>query len=979
MRNLRDEARWIIGEIDEAKRLAKAVGKPQLGTSSIEAGRVEEYDQDGALVQIIGEQYDGTHAPVTVNGPTPPEPAGLSITVGVGSVEARWNGKFSGGAVSPMDFSHVSLHGSRPEVFTPSNETQLATIAGELGDVATVILEPGEWTFGLVAVSKAGKWSELSETVTVEIPDYPAPVDIQDELILLDEKYEGVITEAGSLGGRLDQAEQELTAHEGRLEQAETDVNTALSGDVDIDRLAIGNGVIRDLVAQHIAGKTAAFQQVDVKNLFVTTGTMTEAVINKLFTDVVMSRKITAEMLAIGSFDNLFSEPDFKEGGSSWGIWGSNTVGMFGREGTSALRLIGTGGDVAVYNQPLRRPVAPSSSYRGVAWVRASANVPASSFRLIGVVYSASGEISYSWVSAPALVEGEWTFISGAMDISSKAATASFGVTVRSNFPSGVTLDVDFVSLTRMSAGELVVDGSIKARHADLEDFAANTGFIADLTAKIVKSEMFVGKEFFGGTFVGSNFWTSPLDGVGMKLDNDGLRAYGPEGGEPVAEIRPDGGTVYQVSDPVTGEVLGGIDSGGGLTGTSLAVSGEARMDGAVVTGGDPISGGHGSGTYGVTMNGRDMLGATFMNYVEQHPNVADGNAWLTVIPHGVVAHQEVSTPNQGWNATGGIDHCRIRAVVTLNAVYGRMYQITYRTPAIRETSNVGGTIGGAHLVYSAPNGSIAAGASGNRSLTGSRYYLRGGDGFDQAMVTTYARCPEDIPEGKIMLGPEVYIYSGRAAEATDVNATARWSVVVADLGMRRSSYTGRDIDSNKQGTAPPPAPTPDPDPVKRYVETVDASWWQAYAGNNSQATHSTYAGAAAQGRTPYAPGNGIMRGLVGFPSQASRLSGATVKKIEVYVYAKSWHASAGGTAVLGVHGHGSKPSTWSSTTDNVTYQKMKRPEGRWITLPSSVHAGFKSGALRGVSFLPPNGSTSTEYYGIFTGNKTRLRVTYEK
>lgn len=282
MRNLRDEARWIIGEIDEAKRLAKAVGKPQLGTSSIEAGRVEEYNQDGALVQIIGEQYDGTHAPVTVNGPTPHEPAGLSLTVGVGSVEARWNGKFSGDAVSPMDFSHVSLHGSRPEVFTPSNETQLATIAGELGDVATVILEPGEWTFGLVAVSKAGKWSELSETVTVEIPDYPDFAELTDDLVQLDQDIAAAKEQLAPLPGLIEDNQAKVDAARDRLDALEGTTLPGLSEEVDAaqGRLSeaeaqLGQNV--DAITQAKSDLDAAFGrldslQVDVESIATASG-----------------------------------------------------------------------------------------------------------------------------------------------------------------------------------------------------------------------------------------------------------------------------------------------------------------------------------------------------------------------------------------------------------------------------------------------------------------------------------------------------------------------------------------------------------------------------------------------------------------------------------------------------------------------------------------------------------------------------------
>lgn len=195
MTNLRDEARWLIGEIGEAKRLSKAVGKPQLANSAIEAGRIEEYDAEGSLMQIVGEQHDGTHAPVTVNGPVPPEPVPPVMTVGASGVEARWSGKFAGDMLSPMDFSHVALHASRVEVFTPSNSTQLATITGELGDVATKILDAGEWTFGLVAVSKAGKWSDMSETVTLDVPDFSGGTsEVLDALLGLGSAVDGKIT-----------------------------------------------------------------------------------------------------------------------------------------------------------------------------------------------------------------------------------------------------------------------------------------------------------------------------------------------------------------------------------------------------------------------------------------------------------------------------------------------------------------------------------------------------------------------------------------------------------------------------------------------------------------------------------------------------------------------------------------------------------------------------------------------------------------
>ena len=230
------------------------------------------------------------------------------------------------------------------------------------------------------------------------------------------------------------------------------------------------------------------------------------------------------------------------------------------------------------------------------------------------------------------------------------------------------------------------------------------------------------------------------------------------------------------------------------------------------------------------------------------------------------------------------------------------------------------------------------------------------------------------------MLGAEIFIYDGRTAETISTDSSRRWAITIADMGMRKVENAGEMVNLRKQGTDPIPTPPErKPKPKKQYTDTVSASWWQAYTGDGTRATHSAYNGSAAQGRSPYAPGNGVMRGMVGFPSQKTRLSGATVKKIEVYVYAKHWHSSAGGTACIGLHEEGGNPSTWSSSSNAVKQQKLKKPEGRWVTLPSSVHAKFKSGDTRGITFLPPSSSTSSNYYGLLIGNKTKLRITYTR
>lgn len=762
MSRLNDDARWLVKEIAEAKRMASNLGKPQLANSAIESGKIEEYDTDGVLVQIVGEQHDGTHAPVTVNGPIPPEPVPPTITPGFGSIEGRWSGKFAGGEVSPMDFSHVALHASRLEAFTPDSSTHLATITGELGDVATVTIDAGEWTFGLVAVSKAGKWSEMSEPVTLDVPDVSGGTEeIVDALLGLGSAVDGKITV-----------------------------------DIKAPTLADGDGKPMD----------ALWNQLD---------------------------PVTREQVAVWRWN-----------GTSW------------------------------ESMPLSELIIPK----------------------INIAEGVYGRLR------------------------------------------GVNLEAD------------AVDGKI---------------------------------------ITGATMQTDAEPAKGLKLDTNGVRVWGPDGGEPVTEIRADGGTVYSVTDPATGDVLAAIDSEGGLTGQSLSIAGASRIDGALVLNADPLTeshlGGDIPGRYGPVINGRSLLGSTFINYVEQHPAVSDVNSWLTPMPHGVPVNAW-SDSSAGTNAegrwifegNGGQYDYRMMLVTEYEFVNGRMYSLNFRAPTIRATDGKGGTMGAAHVRRSAVDGSVSAGSG--TSITGTTVHLTGSGAYISPTALTYLRCPEDIPAGTVMLGVEIFIYDDRTAETIGTDASRRWEITIADMGLRRSENAGEMVNLRKQGTDPiPTPPAPKPKPVKQYTDTVDASWWQAYTGDGTQATHSTYSGSAAQGRTPYAPGNGVMRGMVGFPSQATRLSGATVKKIEVYVYAKHWHSSAGGTACIGVHEAGSKPSTWSSSDNAVKQQSMKRPEGRWITLPSSVHARFKSGDTRGITFLPPSSSTSSNYYGLFTGNRTKLRITYTK
>lgn len=460
-----------------------------------------------------------------------------------------------------------------------------------------------------------------------------------------------------------------------------------------------------------------------------------------------------------------------------------------------------------------------------------------------------------------------------------------------------------------------------------------------------------------------------------VRIGGQGVRLYDTEGNESVS-LTATGSQFLTLKDS-TGEPVASIDDTGGSAFETLAVAGEARVDGVLIIGGDPIAE-HGSGDYGPVINGRDLLGKTFTDYVNEHPGVQDGNAWLTAMPHGQIlnAWHENGTTAETYDGINGESHFRQKLQGSFEAKAGRIYQIAYRTPSFRETGTLGtgGNVGACILYYS--TGTTPLNVTGS-IIRGTRAYFPRGGSDTMASVVTTVRCPEDIPAGQINLGITVYAYSGRTMQSQTTSDQNRYELAVTDMGMRAPSNQGVSVNLSRQGTVDPTPPTPPAPAKKEYTTTVNASWGQGYKGDNTQ--NSDAGAKATQGYTSYWPSGGVQRGLIGFPSVTGTLSGADIVKVEVYVYAAHWASSSGGTLCIGGHSHTSKPTTWSSNLNDAKRQALKKPEGRWITLPSSMHAGFKSGTYRGISLLPPGSSTSSTYYGYLTWSKSKLRITYKK
>jgi hypothetical protein len=134
-----------------------------------------------------------------------------------------------------------------------------------------------------------------------------------------------------------------------------------------------------------------------------------------------------------------------------------------------------------------------------------------------------------------------------------------------------------------------------------------------------------------------------------------------------------------------------------------------------------------------------------------------------------------------------------------------------------------------------------------------------------------------------------------------------------------------------------------------------------------------------------YSSTNGNQRSAIGFPSLTADLSGATVTKVELYIYAGHWGPDSGGTAVIGYHGASAEPGSWPPSglvADEKRVGWTTKTGGKWIDVTSIGTSIWSAGTAKGIAF-GPGPDNGLEYYGYFKGPgqtyEPKLRLTYYK
>lgn len=246
-------------------------------------------------------------------------------------------------------------------------------------------------------------------------------------------------------------------------------------------------------------------------------------------------------------------------------------------------------------------------------------------------------------------------------------------------------------------------------------------------------------------------------------------------------------------------------------------------------------------------------------------------------------------------------------------------------------------------------------------------YRDSGGDGPMVLFNSShYAWESEGATEWRLLFALNVYDSTDEGAvyAASETYHSGIFRAAVYDVGLHQE-FTMIDRTGRTSTEPTPPKPTPPP-AKKRHTKTYDATGYRVYDEDGSARTSPD----VVQGLYAGGPSRFNRRGGWLFPSMTGDLAGATIEKVRVKLYCNHTHSSAGSTVNV---------CTWggvmqSSLAVRQTVNGWKRNTAKWLTLPSSTHAGFKSGAIDGIGVKPT--STSSTQYARFATN-AKIEITY--
>lgn len=320
----------------------------------------------------------------------------------------------------------------------------------------------------------------------------------------------------------------------------------------DASLIVQGSVFAEHVNAQSVAGAVGSFIQLNVTQLTATTGNIGEAVITKLWTDVVQSRKISTNMMEVTG-QNLLSN-GFGEYGNNtnWSDWGYSTQTPT-NSGAVGSFTIGPGTVTkTLANGQAAMPVDGDTKYVLEFWLKAD---KAGSRTYIEFMEDNGVNPDPQYALANYTLLTTWQ--KHTVQVKTSTGQKSMNLRMFGNHPNGTVTDatqyITGVRFREAVSADLIVDGGIVAKHItaseemwakvigahkinadeiDTNSLTSDTGFVGSmrttiLTSDVIQSSMIHATNGITSkhTITGATIQTATT-GRRVKLDSAGITIY---------------------------------------------------------------------------------------------------------------------------------------------------------------------------------------------------------------------------------------------------------------------------------------------------------------------------------------------------------------------------------------------------------------------------------------------------------------------
>lgn len=211
------------------------------------------------------------------------------------------------------------------------------------------------------------------------------------------------------------------------------------------------------------------------------------------------------------------------------------------------------------------------------------------------------------------------------------------------------------------------------------------------------------------------------------------------------------------------------------------------------------------------------------------------------------------------------------------------------------------------------------------------------------------------------------------------------WAFNDNKIHLRKPDGTIREIITTAPASTTTGTPLPPPAAqVTTHVSTYSASFTQTYQGDGDQRNENTLH--VGYGSDSF---NGRQTALIGFPyaTIASNLSGASITKVELYLYCTHTWWKSGASLAVGAQTNTSAPGSLGGVThvgiSGVTVKGTDVGAGQGFhSVSTSLGAYLRDGSSTGIALTAPSNDAS--HYAILGGVSSglpvpQLRITYRK